>query len=697
MKKILELIRNQHSSIYRIALFIIAIGVGVYLMPRKKSFKYEPIEGKPWPHENLISDMEFSILKPVEKIAEEKQQVSDQKTFFFTLDKEKENDGKTKLNYELDRFLSYKLENKPILKTQTEHRKYVSGIKKKITAVWNKIYKKGVIQNNGNIDGKEANYVIYVAKGDGSSQTYLSNFFTINQATEVIKKINISDEEDYNESVNILIEALTQNILYDANGTEIHLDTELAKISKVSGKVEIGELIISKGEVVNQKTYLKLISYKNEYEGKQISARANRFIVIGQTLLISLCFLIIFLFMMKNRVTLFRDSSSLKFILLNVILFLALARFALLFSNNNLIYVVPFCALPLLIRSFYDLRLALFVHTITIVLVGWLAPDPFHFVFIQLMAGILSVLTIKNLYKRSDLFISVGKIAIVYFITFMGISLITKGDIFGQDYIVYGFLLISAFLTLFTYPLVYIYEKVFSLVSDISLLELADTNHPLLKEMAEKAPGTFQHSLQVSNLAEQAIMEIGGNVLLVRTGALYHDIGKMDNALFFIENQMAGINPHDELSSDESAKVIISHVIKGIEKAKKHNLPEQIIDFIRTHHGESMVQYFYRQYVKKFPDKMNETDMFRYPGPKPFSKETAVLMMADSVEAATRSLPEKNAENISTLVDKIIQNQMNEGQFDHASITLKEISLIKKIFLKKLLNIHHLRIEYPSS
>jgi len=697
MKKILELIRNQHSSIYRIALFIIAIGVGVYLMPRKKSFKYEPIEGKPWPHENLISDMEFSILKPVEKIAEEKQQVSDQKTFFFTLDKEKENDGKTKLNYELDRFLSYKLENKPILKTQTEHRKYVSGIKKKITAVWNKIYKKGVIQNNGNIDGKEANYVIYVAKGDGSSQTYLSNFFTINQATEVIKKINISDEEDYNESVNILIEALTQNILYDANGTEIHLDAELAKISKVSGKVEIGELIISKGEVVNQKTYLKLISYKNEYEGKQISARANRFIVIGQTLLISLCFLIIFLFMMKNRVTLFRDSSSLKFILLNVILFLALARFALLFSNNNLIYVVPFCALPLLIRSFYDLRLALFVHTITIVLVGWLAPDPFHFVFIQLMAGILSVLTIKNLYKRSDLFISVGKIAIVYFITFMGISLITKGDIFGQDYIVYGFLLISAFLTLFTYPLVYIYEKLFSLVSDISLLELADTNHPLLKEMAEKAPGTFQHSLQVSNLAEQAIMEIGGNVLLVRTGALYHDIGKMDNALFFIENQMAGINPHDELSSDESAKVIISHVIKGIEKAKKHNLPEQIIDFIRTHHGESMVQYFYRQYVKKFPDKMNETDMFRYPGPKPFSKETAVLMMADSVEAATRSLPEKNAENISTLVDKIIQNQMNEGQFDHASITLKEISLIKKIFLKKLLNIHHLRIEYPSS
>ena len=347
--------------------------------------------------------------------------------------------------------------------------------------------------------------------------------------------------------------------------------------------------------------------------------------------------------------------------------------------------------------SFYDLRLALFVHTITIVLIGWLAPDPFHFVFIQLMAGILSVLTIKSLYKRSDLFISVGKITIVYVITFAGIALITEGTLFGQNDIVYGFLVLSAFLTLLTYPLVYIYENLFSLVSDITLLELADTNHPLLKEMSAKAPGTFQHSLQVSNLAEQAVMEIGGNVLLVRVGALYHDIGKIENALFFIENQIAGINPHDELSYDESSKLIISHVIKGIEKAKKHKLPEQVIDFIRTHHGDSMVQYFYRKYINKFPEKINDSSQFQYPGPKPFSKETAVLMMADSVEAASRSLPEKNTENITKLVEKIIQYQMDQKQFDNASVTLREINTIKKIFIKKLLNIYHLRIEYPGS
>ena len=697
MKKLFELIRNQHNSIYRISLFVLAILIGVYLMPRKKSFKHEPIEGKPWPHESLISDMEFSILKPAEKISEEKERIQNQKNYFFTLDQAKEVSARIKLNDELENYISYKLKNRPKLRSKAEYEKYILNNKNKINSIWDGIYKKGVIQNNGNIEGKDPNYVLYVDNGDGSSARYLSDFFTINQATEQIKNINISSKEDYNEAVNLLIEALIQNILFNKNDTDLHLETELDKISKVSGKVSVGELIVSKGELVQQKTYLKLISYKKEFEGKQLSARANKFIVTGQVLLFSLCFLIIFLFIMKNKKSVFKDTNAIKFILLNILLFIALARFSLIFSNNQLIYIVPFCALPLIIRSFYDLRLALFVYTITIVLVGWLAPAPFHFVFIQLMAGILSVLTIENLYKRSDLFVSVSKIAVVYLITFLGISLITKGDIFGQDYIIYGYLIISAFLTLFSYQLVYVYEKLFSLVSDVSLLELTDTNHPILKEMAEKAPGTFQHSLQVSNLAEQAIMEIGGNVLLVRAGAMYHDIGKMDNPLFFIENQMAGVNPHDELSADESAKVIISHVIKGIEKAKKFNLPEQIIDFIRTHHGDSMVQYFYRQYVTKFPEKMDQTEQFSYPGPKPFSKETAVLMMADSVEAATRSLPEKNPEKISTLVNNIIQNQMNNGQFDNAYITLKEIGLIKKIFIKKLQNIHHSRIEYPSS
>ena len=696
MKKVLEIIRDHHNLIYRIGLFVVAIGLSVYLMPRKLSFEYEPIEGKPWPHESLISDMEFSVLKSADKIAQEKQQVEDNKKIIFKLDESREVEAKINLDKELERFSISRKDTKPVLKSQKEHDKYVNNLIAKTNSVWRNIYKKGVIQNNGNIDDKESNYLIIIDKGKGKKQDYLYNYYSIIGATDLIKAIDIEDIDDNKALVDILVKALTYDYLFSTKETEIYLEHEQNKIAKVNGKVSIGELIISKGELVGQKKYLKLLSYKKEFEGDQISSRANVFILIGQVLVISLCFLIIFLFIRAKRTQLFNDSSAIKFILLNLILFICLARFSLLFSDHNLIYIVPFSILPLVIRSFYDLRLALFIYTIAIVIIGWLAPNPFHFVFVQLMAGILSILTIDNLYKRSDLFVSVGKIALVYFLSFLGISLITKGDIFGQDYIVYFYLLISALLTLFTYPLVYVYEKIFSLVSDISLLELSDTNHPLLKEMSEKAPGTFHHSLQVCNLAENAAMEIDGNVLLIRVGALYHDIGKMDNALFFIENQLAGINPHDELSFDESAKLIISHVITGIEKAKEYKLPEQVIDFIRTHHGDSVVQYFYRQYVKKFPEMINDTDKFRYPGPKPFSKETAILMMADSVEAATRSLSEKNADNISDLVHKIITSQMSSGQFEEADITLKEINKIKKAFIKKLLSMHHLRIEYPT-
>ena len=696
MKKVVDLIRDHHNLIYRIGLFIVAIAICVYIMPRKRSFKYEPIEGKPWPHESLISDMEFSILKSVEKISNEKQQVIDNQKYIFKLEDSKLLDAEKLLLTEMELFSKTRKENKPTLRSQKEHDKYINKLVKTANTIWTTIYRKGVIQNNGNINGKDSNYLILVDRGDGKESAYLSDFNTLNSATEIIKNIDIDDEDDSKELVDILVETLVQNYIFNPIETKKRLLFEQQKISKVNGKVSIGELIISKGELVTSRIYLKLLSYKKEFEGDQISSRANLFILFGQIILVSLCFLIIFLFIRAKRKQLFNDASAIKFILINLLLFIALARFSLVFSNNNLIYLVPFCTLPLVIRSFYDLRLALFIYTIAIVLIGWLAPNPFHFVFVQLMAGILSILTIDNLYKRSDLFISVGKISLVYFLSYLGISLITKGDIFGQDYSVYFFLMISALLTLFTYPLVYVYEKLFSLVSDISLLELSDTNHPLLKEMSEKAPGTFHHSLQVCNLAEHAAMEIDGNVLLIRVGALYHDIGKMENPLFFIENQLAGVNPHDELSSDESAKMIISHVIRGIEKAKKHNLPEQVIDFIRTHHGESVVHYFYRQYVKKFPELMNDTDKFRYPGPKPFSKETAILMMADSVEAATRSLPEKNAENISVLVNKIIQDQMTNGQFDEADITIKDINRIKKSLIKKLISMHHLRIEYPT-
>jgi putative nucleotidyltransferase with HDIG domain len=357
--------------------------------------------------------------------------------------------------------------------------------------------------------------------------------------------------------------------------------------------------------------------------------------------------------------------------------------------------MVPLCILPLVTRAFFDTRTALFTHVLSMLILGTMAPGGFDFVYMQVVAGMVAIFSIVNMRKRSQLFIAVSLIFIAYFVSFVGLSLLNEGDITKINPMHFIWLIVNCLLTLLSYPLIFFIEKTFRVTSDFTLMELTDFNSELLRELGLKAPGTFQHSLQVANLAESAIYKIGGNSLLVRVGALYHDIGKMDIPMYFIENQSTQVNPHDELSFDESASIIISHVIRGIEKAKKHKLPDMVIDFIRTHHGTMMVQYFYNSFVKSFPDQIPNEDDFRYPGPRPFSKETAVLMMADSVEASARSLPTHDQDSIDQLVEKIINHQIESGQFENCDITYREISSIKKIFKKMLTSIYHVRVAYP--
>jgi putative nucleotidyltransferase with HDIG domain len=335
------------------------------------------------------------------------------------------------------------------------------------------------------------------------------------------------------------------------------------------------------------------------------------------------------------------------------------------------------------------------VHLVTVLIISFMAPNRFEFAFIQLLGGMVAIFSIVNMRNRSQIFISSAIIFLTYSAAYVGMTIIQEGGsdvLTWQDFAWFG---ISALLTLFSYPFIFVFEKLFGFISDVSLLELSDTNGKLLRELASRAPGTFQHSLQVANLAEEAIYNIGGNALLVRTGALYHDIGKMEMPMYFIENQANGMNPHDEMSFDESAAMIISHVIKGIEIAKKNNLPEQIIDFIRTHHGTTITAYFFRSFQNAFPEQQIDESKFHYPGPIPFSKETAVLMMADSVEAASRSLKKYDAESIDNLVEKIITTQIEQNQFMNSDITFKDINTLKKIFKKKLMNVYHVRVEYP--
>jgi putative nucleotidyltransferase with HDIG domain len=407
---------------------------------------------------------------------------------------------------------------------------------------------------------------------------------------------------------------------------------------------------------------------------------------------VSLALLMLLLFLRKYRMEVFLDNTKVTFIFFNILLMILLTTLVINY-NSIYVYVVPLCILPLVLKAFFDARLGLFAHVLTVLLLGFIVPNSYEYMFLQIIAGIVTILTVSELYKRANLFISVGQITLIYIIAYFAFFVIQEGDISNLDPSTFGLFVLCGLATLFVQPLIYIYEKLFGLVSDVSLLELSDTNTKLLKELSNKAPGTFHHSLNVANLAEASANEIGANAMLIRVGALYHDIGKMKNPTYFTENQATGINPHDELSPRESAKIIIDHTLDGIEIAKKYNLPDRVIDFIRTHHGTSMVYYFYRK-EKDLNEDTNQND-FRYPGPQPYSKETAILMMCDSVEAASKSLKEPTTTKIDKFVETIIDKQMEDGQFLNANITFKEIQSIKKVLKTKLANIFHLRIEYP--
>jgi cyclic-di-AMP phosphodiesterase PgpH len=459
------------------------------------------------------------------------------------------------------------------------------------------------------------------------------------------------------------------NLVYDKSFTEKALDEEFNKISYARGSIEKETLLISKGEVVEGDKYQILKSLQAEYESQVWTKSNYNWIIFAYTLLVALALLMLLLFLRKYRLDIFENNTKVTFIFFNVFLMIFITTLVVNY-DSKFIYVVPICILPLIFKAFFDARLGLFAHVITVLLLGSIVPNSYEYMFLQIIAGIVTILTVSELYKRANLFISVGQITLIYIIAYFAFFVIHEGSVETIKWEMFIWFVLSGLATLFVQPLIYAYEKIFGLVSDVSLLELSDTNSKLLKELSNKAPGTFHHSLNVANLAEASANEIGANAMMVRVGALYHDIGKMKNPTYFTENQST-----------------------GIEIAKKNNLPDRVIDFIRTHHGTSVVYYFYMKEKNDFPD-IDKAD-FSYLGPKPFSKETAILMMCDSIEAASKSLKEPTSTKIDAFVENIIDKQIEEGQFLNANITFKEIQSIKKVLKHKLANIYHLRIEYP--
>ena len=681
MKDFINTLYKNHYLLYKAILFVFTTFLIVYLFPKSGKFKYNFENGKPWQSENLYAPFNFAIKKSDAEINAEIKKIEEEANQYFDVDTSLVQAAITNFRSEFNKIYPDSLKS-PVLKKIKE-----SGIQ-----ILQNVYRYGILKEPHDFDPNSE--VVLLSNQKEINRIAYSNLININDIRELleteIKKENI---EAYKvQLISLFFNVIQPNTTLNKSITDSALKEELDKVSYTRGSIGRETLIISKGEVVEGEKFQILKSLEAEYQTQVWNDSNYLLIVVAYTVLVALALIMLLLFLRKYRLDVFKNNTKVTFIFFNIILMVLLTTLIIDF-NSAYVYIIPICILPLVLKAFFDARLGLFTHVITVLLLGFIVPNNYEYMFLQIIAGIVTILTVSELYKRANLFISVGQITLIYFIAYFAFSVIHEGTTETLKWQVFGLFVINGLATLFVQPLIYAYEKMFGLVSDVSLLELSDTNTKLLKELSNRAPGTFHHSLNVANLAEASANEVGANAMLIRVGALYHDIGKMRNPTFFTENQSTGINPHDELSASESAQIIIRHVLDGIEIAKKNNLPDRIIDFIRTHHGTSFVYYFYMK-EKSTNEDFNIED-FKYPGPKPFSKETAILMMCDSVEAASKSLKEPTSSKIDVFVENIINKQMEDNQFINANITFKEIQSIKKVLKHKLANIYHLRIEYP--
>ncbi len=673
----------------KVTLFLFSVVILMLIFPKEGRFKYEFTKGKPWMHEDLIAPFDFAILKSEEELEVERAEVIEGLRPYFRIDDSITNAQRAKLAQDFDEKWDQKYRQADRLEERKQDNRSFCLM------VFDSIMQSGVIEPHHEAGELSVEDEIYVIRQHQLLDRKAGDLLSLQDADLLIRRM-VKGRENLDENLVVasLENALIPNVVFDAATYEKEKQFLLDKVSVTRGMVQDGEMIIGRGELVSSELYQVLESLRIDYESKLGSAFKYAGIISGQIILVAVTMFSLFLFLFFFRVEIFAETKQIVLLLI-LILFMVFVTAMVVKYSPEYVYLVPVCMIPIIVGVFTDSRLALFTHIITIILTGFLVPNSYEYVFLQLFAGIVTILSTVKLERRSQFFFASLMIFLIYSVIYTGMTLIKEGSLNDINYTYYAYFGGSALLTLFSQPFIYIFEKLFGLITNVTLLELSNTNNKLLRELALKAPGTFQHSMQMANLAEEAIHEIGGNPLLVRTGAMYHDIGKINDPLYFVENQTTGVNPHDELTYDESAEIIVDHVLSGVERAKKHNLPEQIIDFIRTHHGTRKTEYFFTLAKKENPDDEIDDRVFTYPGPEPFSKETAVLMMADTVEAASRSLKKPDEQSINKLVEAVIDKQIESRQFDNADITFRDIRKIKSVFKKKLMNIYHLRIEYP--
>ena len=674
-------IRHSYYTWAKVFVFLVAIALVCWLMPRTGKFKYEYQLSKPWQHETLYAPFDFPIYKDYETLDAETEAARAKVKPIFVFNEEEMSASRNALynafeakwddhnGFDKDANMDY------------------------LFSVYDSIEDHGILAYDNAIANLTASTEVSVIRNKVMRTARYGDFYTLNEATDAVAHIMQQTKKGMNQKLlsELLNGALRQNVFYNADLTKLEVDKAVSSVSLTYGMVQKDEKVVTEGELIDAHTYDVLNSLQREYTSRSMSSDESLRVLLSQLFLVALIFTLMGLYGNKLHHKVFADLKSLV-LLLTLMLIIILPSYILVKVVPGLIYMMPVCLLAIMVGSFFNLRLAFSTQVFAVMLISLVVPNPFQFIFMQLVATVLTVFSMSNTrahhrFIQSALFVFLGYLLVYLAFTFLSTSEVDWSDVF--------LLLMNALFTLLAQPLILMFERIFGVPTSLSLLELSNTNSPLLRELATTAPGTFQHSIQVANLCEEVLFEIGGDTMLARTGALYHDVGKIKNPMYFTENQHGAYSPHNDLSNTESAEIIISHVTDGIEMAHKAHVPERIIDFIRTHHGTRRTDYFYINEQKAHPDEEIDPTPFTYHGPAPFSRETAVLMMADSIEAASHSLKDPDEKKISDLVDNIINKQMEAGQFLNTDLTLHDIETCRKVLKKKLMSIYHVRIAYP--
>lgn len=655
MSNILSGTIRRLTLLYRVLAMLVTATLIVVIFPHtRQGTHYDYKVGAIWRDADLTAPFDFAVMKSQDEIKDE-QEAERQKAILY-----------------------YRVNDSARTAAYARLNKVPAGERQQLRRQMDSVYRIG-----------------YIAMPDGMAD--------LSQHSIVLLDGNVGSEHRAREFISaadlepsmLRDSLLLPNIVLDEARTSLELDSRLSQVSYSSTMVIAGERIVARGEEVTEEKAQVIASLEAENDRRFSDNYSLLGQLLGQIMLAAMALTALYLFLLNTRHTILGDNRKVTFVLVVIILIAAFTALVVR-VNDAWVLLVPICIVPILMRVFFDMRVALYIHLTTVIILASLVPNSYEFIFYQLVTGIMSIIAVRELEHRSQFFV----LAVVIFVSY---SLIYTFGVLSQESNLllitperYLMFFLNALLTLMAYPLIYLFEKLFGMTTNLTLMELSSTGHPALRELSKRAPGTFQHSMQVANIAEDLVSELGGNALLAKVGALYHDIGKIENPIYFTENQTSDFNPHNELDYAESASIITSHVTDGLDLARRYHLPTEVQDFIRTHHGTTYTGYFYAKELERHPDGNFDVSLFRYPGPRPYSRETAVVMIVDTVEAACRSLKAHTKEATDQMIDRLIDSKVKDGQLDNSPLTYGDIARIRQILKQKMMSIYHVRVEYPT-